>query len=358
MHPLLALILKLLPSSVPFARNDHRSLPLNDTLTEWTALGDSYAVGVGTGIDLGWGRCLRFSDSYAELMFHSDSSKLLAAQPQRILNFPACSGATTSDILAHQFDATSSFDLQYGERPSFGKNPAFATLTAGGDDIDFVNLVRNCVYDIIPWRSCDDQRAASWKMINDPKLVDKLDSVIKKAVETGRKGTAGDSFHVFVTSYAKFFNAETTQCDGITWSILPSPFGNRQKLTRGLRRDLNNMTDHLNAAIKKAVDRNHRDGVHFIDWDSNMNGHRYCEAGNTEPCDNCNSTWFWEYPQGDGPESGNNTGSSRNDEQQFKDHMAQIWHPDVKNFDDLKTKGPRPDHLPDVPESLHPSHKW
>ena len=237
--------------------------------TEWTALGDSYAVGAGSGLDLGWGRCLRFSDSYPELMLRQPKSSQLGASNQRTLNFPACSGATTPDILAHQFSNTSSFDLEYGERPQFG-NPLFATLTAGGDDIDFVNLVRNCIYDILPWRSCKDQREASWKLLKSSALVNGIDQVIKASIKAGRSGSIGDKFQLYVTSYAKFFNDETEQCSNITWSVLPWPFGNRQKLSREVRKDLNDMCDALNDAVKDAVDRNAENGVHYVDWDSAM----------------------------------------------------------------------------------------
>lgn len=333
-----------------------RSSP-DSTRFEWTALGDSYAVGAGSGVDLGWGRCLRFSESYPEQMLHQLNVSILGSQNQRVLNFPACSGATSSDILAHQFDQNSSFDLEYGERPGFG-DPTFATLTAGGDDIDFVNLVRNCIYDILPWRSCQEQRDASWKLLQSQDLVNKVDSVIQKTLSAGRNGSAGDNFRLYVTSYAKFFNDETEQCNNITWSVLPWPFGNRQQLTREIRRDLNDMCDALNGAVKQAVDRNAAKNVQYIDWDVTMEGHRYCESNVVEPCDDCSNTWFWQYPQADDFGDPNGRGISHEDEQTFQNTIAHIWDNSVHTLEELLAKGPDVDKLPEVPEPLREAHAW
>jgi hypothetical protein len=79
---------------------------------------------------------------------------------ERKPNNAVCSGASTQDVLNEQFRDTNGSDLQYGTRPAFGKSQ-FATLTVGGDDIDFINLIRNCIIQLVPSRSCDDQLAAS-----------------------------------------------------------------------------------------------------------------------------------------------------------------------------------------------------
>ena len=342
------------------SQNTRASKGPSKASVEWTALGDSYAVGTGTGLDLGWGRCLRFSSAYPEILLHDADTSALGASADRVLNFPACSGATSADISAHQFGDLAAWDLQYGQRPAFG-DPTFATLTAGGDDVDFVNLVRNCVYDILPWRSCDEQRKASWAMLKAPELVDDLDNVIRTTVSHGRSGSAGNDFQLFVTSYARFFNAETPQCSNVTWSILPEPFGNRQKLTHDLRRDLNDMTEFLNGAIQTAVARNNASNVHYINWDTTtLDGHRYCEAQNIEPCDRnrCPGTWFWEYPNDSeyGSNNEHEIGPFREDEETFKDHLAKLWD-DVEDFRDLVVKGPD-GRLPDVPQGLQEAHKW
>lgn len=269
------------------------------------------------------------------------------------MNFPACSGATTSDVVSEQFRNIAGFDVEYGlrlvllkrfiilltslysgERPQFG-NPAFATLTIGGDDIDFVNLVRNCIYDILPWQSCDDQLKDSWAKIKDPALVNSIYNVIQQTLQQGRNGTAGDDFQLFVTGYAEFFNAESPQCSNITWSVLPWPFGNQQKLTTGLRETLNSMSKELNKAISAAVFKSSSPNVKYIDWEQGsgaLNGHRYCEPGVTEPGHSNPNLWFWQYPQSNLGDPNNGIGITDPDELAFKDIKAQLWDPSVKTM--------------------------
>jgi hypothetical protein len=113
-------------------------------ITEWTAIGDSYATGVGSGTVDEFRRCFRFSGAYPRLMNDDPWGRLNGGlnrgdQPP-ILNNVACSGAETKDILGEQFRDDEGSDIQYGKRPPFG-NPKFATITAGGDDIDFIGLI-------------------------------------------------------------------------------------------------------------------------------------------------------------------------------------------------------------------------
>jgi lysophospholipase L1-like esterase len=65
---------------------------------EWTALGDSYASGVGTTNYMeGW-RCLRYDDAYPmQLSKDTDLNS-----DGTVLNNCACSGATTEDVVLYQ----------------------------------------------------------------------------------------------------------------------------------------------------------------------------------------------------------------------------------------------------------------
>ncbi len=68
----------------------------------------------------------------------------MPGDPKRRFNNVACSGATTSEIMANQFLDESKYDPIYGNRPVFG-HPQIATLTAGGDDIDSSGLILHCI---------------------------------------------------------------------------------------------------------------------------------------------------------------------------------------------------------------------
>ena len=110
-----------------------------DTKFEWTALGDSYASGVGSTNYIDGRRCLRYDEAWPVLL---NQDKDLAAG-DHIFNNVVCSGAHYSDVEAYQFydeDQTGQPNWQFSPRPKFG-DPQMATLAVGGDDIDFPGIV-------------------------------------------------------------------------------------------------------------------------------------------------------------------------------------------------------------------------
>ena len=179
-----------------------------------------------------------------------------------------------------------------------------ATLTIGGDDIDFPGILFNCILEShIPggpaWRSCNDQRAYTWGKINDPSLVDNISELIGNIVTKARQGQAGDKFKLYVTGYGQFFNSETTLCNDVTFARTANPKpdgGKHTMMTTELRTDFNKMSLGLNAAIQKAVARNAQNGVSYIDIDAPLTGHRFCEEGIQEPDQNNANLWLWHYP--------------------------------------------------------------
>lgn len=196
-------------------------------------------------------------------------------------------------------------------RPAFG-NPSFATLTAGGDDIDFPGIIFNCIIDAHLWggparRSCDDQRAYSWSLLkdNNDKLVNDLDLLIQKVVEKGRSRPIGNDFKLYMTGYPKFFSTETDECDTVTFARTANPNDDGKehpRMTLEIRKDFNAMSDALNEAIQTAIGRNSDKNVKFIDiekdnfGDDALKGHRYCEPGVKEPDTNNPNLYMWHYP--------------------------------------------------------------
>ena len=89
----------------------------------YTALGDSYSSGVGTGSYTLDSNCKRSVYAYPVLWTqkHAGTS----------LSFVACSGAKTSDILASQIQAVTS-------------TTSLVTMTIGGNDIGFASLIYQC----------------------------------------------------------------------------------------------------------------------------------------------------------------------------------------------------------------------
>jgi lysophospholipase L1-like esterase len=184
---------------------------------EWTALGDSYASGVGAGTPDELRRCFRYSDAYPRAI--QAGNNILPDFGSRILNNVACSGASTGDILAHQFADLDTTDTMYGSRPKFG-SPKMATLSLGGNDVGLRYLLNSCIYNFYPtYYTCDNAIKDAYSAISDQGLVTSISSVISKTLEKGRVAS-GNDFNVFVSGYAQFFNSDTDQCSSVAWSRL------------------------------------------------------------------------------------------------------------------------------------------
>lgn len=89
----------------------------------YVALGDSYSSGVGTGSYTLDSACKRSVYAYPYLYAQS--------HPGTSLSFVACSGAKTSDLLAKQL-------------PAVTDTTSLVTMTIGGNDIGFANLIYQC----------------------------------------------------------------------------------------------------------------------------------------------------------------------------------------------------------------------
>jgi lysophospholipase L1-like esterase len=90
---------------------------------DYVALGDSYSSGVGAGNYLDSSSCKRSSNAYPVLY---------SGQTSASLNFQACSGAKTSDVLNNQVSAlTDETDL--------------VTISVGGNDAGFAGVMQDCI---------------------------------------------------------------------------------------------------------------------------------------------------------------------------------------------------------------------
>ena len=91
--------------------------------TTYAALGDSYSSGVGTGSYTLDSACKRSVYAYPYLWTQKHAGTALS--------FVACSGAKTSDLLSTQIQAVTSATT-------------LVTMTIGGNDIGFANLIYQC----------------------------------------------------------------------------------------------------------------------------------------------------------------------------------------------------------------------
>jgi lysophospholipase L1-like esterase len=89
----------------------------------YVALGDSFSSGVGTGSYTLSSACRRSVYAYPSLVAQQ--------RPNTALTFVACSGATTSDLMATQIQSVT-------------PDTAIVTVTIGGNDIGFADLIVQC----------------------------------------------------------------------------------------------------------------------------------------------------------------------------------------------------------------------
>src|SRR4051812_21364913 len=89
----------------------------------YAALGDSYSSGVGTGSYTLDSACKRSAYAYPYLWTQKHAGSALS--------FVACSGAKTSDLLSTQIQAVTGAT-------------SLVTMTVGGNDIGFANLIYQC----------------------------------------------------------------------------------------------------------------------------------------------------------------------------------------------------------------------
>ncbi|KAL8914278.1 MAG: hypothetical protein Q9171_001060 [Xanthocarpia ochracea] len=232
--------------------------------------------------------CFRFDGAYPVLL-----NANLPPRPSKF-NFVACSGDNFPTIRQKQLQPAFL-------RPRWGDRPEFVTLSMGGNDIGFKELVILCVYSIpnplSPSMSCLEAiERSQWILNNDAStFVEDAMSVIFATLRQG--GSRGvQNFKVYVTGYAQFFNERTTQCDDVsfrpTWLRLRA----EEKLTTERRRTLNKIARDLNARLGEAVMRvsvGAPGRVFFINYDAQFEGHRFCDR--EEPNPNDAETWFLTY---------------------------------------------------------------
>ena len=262
---------------------------VNFTLVkEWTAMGDSYASGIGAGprITMLDGRCFRHSGAYPFQL------NLGIPGPSPRFNFVACSGESFQKILANQFlDSPTTIP----QRPAWGRAPHFVTLTMGGNDIGIRDLVLVCIYSIrrvSTGLTCDQIIQRAHNRIQAFSFQRQARNVITTALAKGFQRHS-PSFKVFVTGYAQFFNNDTVQCDHVTFKPFYSLFA-PEYLTRQRRQALNALARELNLALKTAVLATNivsPGSVYFVDYDAQFERHRFCDRH--EPNPNDPNTWFF-----------------------------------------------------------------
>jgi lysophospholipase L1-like esterase len=144
---------------------------------DYVALGDSYSSGTGAGEYFDQD-CLRSDLAYPRLLANG-----LGAD----LDFAACSGATSADLLAEQLG-------------SLDEGTDLVTVTIGGNDIGWTEAVAAC---LTPLTNCTDEIEASEALIQG-ELPGLLDGVY------GAVADRAPGAEVLVLGYPRLFNERRT----------------------------------------------------------------------------------------------------------------------------------------------------
>jgi lysophospholipase L1-like esterase len=199
--------------------------------SQYVALGDSYSSGVGTRVFYSEeGSCSRSPEAYGP--------KIAAARGYT-LSFQACSGAKTTDVNSNQLGTLSS-------------STALVTITIGGNDAGFSNVILNCA---LYYFTCGSAISEANSFIANklPALLDTTYNNIRAKATTA---------HVVVLGYPRLFTAEGKTC-------------NVNFLTSSNEKKLNETGDKLDGVISARAAAH---GFTFVDPRSAFSSHEVCSS--------------------------------------------------------------------------------
>lgn len=285
-----------------------RDNPTGFDVHSYGALGESFASGPSAGDEYpnALKGCRRYTHAFGPELNGDDRLKAISG---RDFEFIACSGSKLKQVYQDPGgDGTRKPQTSQANQLS-GKED-LVTLSMGGNDVGFVNLLDRCIYrfkDPLCFgcgffsKDCTNDCKG---VINDVQatidgdaLSSGLDSAIK-AIFTKAPSTV-----LYLLLYPQFFNAGTDQCDNVQFNLgcsgslgFPSARNRINPLTKDIRGKMNTLTDNLNQKIKDAVGRatpGNGGSIAYVDPNPNFNGHRFCEDGTTEPSYRNSNIWLY-----------------------------------------------------------------
>jgi lysophospholipase L1-like esterase len=198
---------------------------------QYVALGDSYSSGVGTRTYYNDGTsCQRSPYAYAPQ---------IATWGGYALSFQACSGAKTTDVNNNQLGTLSS-------------TTNLVTITIGGNDAGFSNVILNCAAYYFTCQSSIDN-ANSFIQNKLPALLDTTYGDIRSHAANA---------HVVVLGYPHLFTSTGTTC-------------NFNALTSSHEKELNDTADLLDGVISTRAAAH---GFTFVDPRSAFLPHEVCSS--------------------------------------------------------------------------------
>lgn len=293
----------------------HQDQDQSARISGFVSLGDSYSAGIGTPLPGPKEENCRLGTGAYPFLIARD----LLSLPSNITNatdpspfqWLSCTGSETTDLLSSPVSKTSSQIDTFTLSPAF---PAFATVSIGGNDLGFFDVLNACIFRFYSFYSgtCESALAAADVAIASPDFELRLMLILREVLDKV-KWERHPEFAITVTGYARFFNEHTKKCDDVSLGVWWGGNGITRgpKLTRGLRMRINRLVEAVNEKIRRTVEGVNgafagMERVVFVNFDEVFEGHRFCEEGVVEPDYGREETWFF-LPGGADTGNGNET---------------------------------------------------
>lgn len=113
-------------------------------------------------------------------------------------------------------------------------------------------------------------------------------SKVRNVIDNVLGADRAPDFRLFLTGFVRFWNSETVQCDGVSWSYWQEsePHSGGELMIRERRQKMNAWITQVNDIIGSVVTQYRDKGdkrVNFVNYDMEFEGHRFCEHGVIEP---------------------------------------------------------------------------
>lgn len=177
-----------------------------------------------------------------------------------------------------------------------------ATISIGGNDIGFYNILTACVLWVGgPWAGdCDTEITKAHEILENSELSANITFALKQIIDKN----GNDAFKIYITGYVTFFNETTPLCESSSFRIYNPHYDTTHKekgqpwLTTALRTKLNVVVVALNAMLSHITDsvnayHANTSRVVFVDPNPGYAGHRWCEDGVYEPDNDRMDTWLF-----------------------------------------------------------------
>ncbi|GAA1059419.1 SGNH/GDSL hydrolase family protein [Agromyces bracchium] len=151
------------------------------TEQKYSALGDSFASGTGSGSYIDSTSCDRSSLSYPKVLDADATANV------QLVAFPACSGASTAEVISSQVK-------------SIARGTTRVTLTVGGNDLGFTNVMTWCF--VITWLPgrCDSYLDTAESLISNGTIGARITSTVNAIATKVPKAK------IIVTGYPLLFD--------------------------------------------------------------------------------------------------------------------------------------------------------